>query len=411
MPHRIAADMMVRSVVTVSETSDTYGAMRSLLTHRISQSTMTGPGSRSRGAGDDQRGAVAWLARRARIMVPVALSGAVVGCTTPEPTTTLHTFTGSTMGTSYTVKVVTATARNQLRLDAIADRIQAALDDVDSKMSPYRPSSELSLFNQTRHTKPFSMSPETFDVVRRASELSELTGGALDVTVGPLVDAWGFGPVEPDVLPPDAERLARLRDHIGFMKLELDPVASTIRKTDPELECDLSAVAKGYGVDQVAVVLRADGLTRFMVEVGGEIVASGLNQQSRPWRIAIERPVIDGGVQRVVPLRDQAMATSGDYRNVREVDGRLLSHTIDPRTGWPVAHRLASVSVIADLCVIADGLATALEVLGPEAGYALAVERGWPALFLVRDDAGAISERATPAFEALLEPSTPGPES
>ena len=276
-------------------------------------------------------------------------------------------------------------------------------------MSHYKPSSELSRFNRTRATAPFPVSRETFDVVRHAYELSELTGGALDVTVGPLVNAWGFGPVEPEILPPDAALLARLRDHMGYWKLELDPVASTLRKTDPELECDLSAVAKGYGVDRVAVVLREEGVTRFMVEVGGEIVAVGLNQQGGPWRIAIERPITQGGVRRVVLLSGHAMATSGDYRNVREVEGRLFSHTIDPRTGWPVAHQLASVSVVAELCVVADGLATALQVLGPDHGYALAVERGWAALFLVRDATGAISEVMTPAFEALLDAVTLAP--
>jgi len=364
---------------------------------------------RSPYAGDGPFWAAARLARGELAVVFVALFFAVVGCTTPQPTPVLHTFTGATMGTSYAVKVVTPTGLNQLRLDAIGDRIQTALDDVDSKMSSYQPSSELSRFNRTRHMEPVPMSSGTFDVIRRAAELSALTGGALDVTVGPLVNAWGFGPVEPDVLPPDPALVARLRDHMGFMKLELDPVTSTVRKTDLELECDLSAVAKGYGVDQVAVVLRANGLPRFMVEVGGEVIASGLNQQGRPWRIAVERPVIEGGVQRVVLLRDQAMATSGDYRNVREVDGRLLSHTIDPRTGEPVAHQLASVSVVADLCIDADGLATALEVLGPEEGYALAVERGWPALFLIRDVAGTIAELATPAFEALLEAAASSP--
>ena len=313
------------------------------------------------------------------------------------------------MGTTYAVRIVTADRWDQPRRVRIGDLIQAALDDIESKMSHYRPLSELSRFNQVRATAPFRVSSETFDVVRHAYELSELTGGALDVTVGPLVNAWGFGPAEPDSLPPDPALLARLRDHTGYTKLELHQAASTLRKTDPELECDLSAVAKGYGVDRVAAVLREEGLTRFMVEVGGEIVAVGLNQQGGSWRIAIERPIMEGGVQRVVPLRGQAMATSGDYRNVREVDGQVLSHTIDPRTGRPVAHQLASVSVIAELCVVADGLATALEVLGPDDGYTLAVERGWAALFLVRDDTGAISERATPAFEALLDADTPVP--
>lgn len=348
-------------------------------------------------------------------LLPLALlvwsSVGVSDCAPTETAPALHIFDGATMGTTYAVRVVTADTWDQPRRDRIRDLIQAALDDVESKMSHYRSSSELSRFNQTRATAPFPVSAETFDVVRHAYQLSELTGGALDVTVAPLVNAWGFGPVEPEILPPDAALLARLRDHVGYRKLELDPGASTLRKTDPEIECDLSAVAKGYGVDQVAEVLREEGVTHFMVEVGGEIVAVGLNQQGGPWRIAIERPVMAGGVQRVVLLGGHAMATSGDYRNVREVDGRLLSHTIDPRTGWPIAHQLASVSVVAELCVVADGLATALQVLGPDDGYALAVERGWAALFLVRDDTGAISERATPAFEALLDAATPVPAS
>jgi thiamine biosynthesis lipoprotein len=335
--------------------------------------------------------------------------GALWGCAPTETAPVLHIFDGASMGTTYAVRVVTADNWDQPRRDRIKDLIQAALDDVESKMSHYRSSSELSRFNQTRDTAPFPVSAETFDVVRHAYQLSEWTDGALDVTVGPVVNAWGFGPLEPESLPPDATLLARLRDHVGYTKLELDPGASTLRKTDPEIECDLSALAKGYGVDRVAEVLREEGLTRFMVEVGGEIFAIGLNQRGGPWRIAIERPVLEGGVQRVVPLSGHAMATSGDYRNVREVDGRLLSHTIDPRTGWPVAHQLASVSVVAELCVLADGMATGLQVLGPDDGYALAVERGWAALFLIRDDSGVITERATPAFEALLDAVTPGP--
>ena len=347
---------------------------------------------------------------KAFLLILAALVGSsAAACAPTEVSPALHIFDGTTMGTTYAVRVVTADRWDQPRRVRIGDRIQTALDDIESKMSHYRPSSELSRFNQARVTVPFRVSSETFDVVRHAYELSELTGGALDVTVGPLVNAWGFGPTEPDHLPPDPALLARLRDHTGYTKLELNPAASTIRKTDAELECDLSAVAKGYGADRVAAALREEGLTRFMVEVGGEIVAVGRNQQGGGWRIAIERPIAEGGVQRVVPLSGYAMATSGDYRNVREVDGQLFSHTIDPRTGRPVAHRLASVSVIAELCVVADGLATALEVLGPDEGYALAVEQGWAALFLVRDDTGAISERLTPAFEALLDASALAP--
>ena len=333
---------------------------------------------------------------------------AACACAPAEPGATLHEFGGGTMGTTWAVRVVTVDAWPRAERDRVAGEIQAVLDDVESKMSHYDPSSELSRFNRGRTTRPFPVSAETFEVFRQARRLSELTAGALDVTVAPLVNAWGFGPVEPDRFPPDAGRLSRALEHVGHAGIELDEAASTLRKTDPAIEADLSAVAKGYGVDRVADALRAAGLGRYLVEVGGEIVASGTNQLDGPWRIGIESPVAGGGIQRVVPLRDRAMATSGDYRNRREVDGGWVSHTIDPRTGRPVEHRLASVSVVADTCLAADGLATALEVLGPDDGYALAVERGWAALFLIRGADGAIAERATPVFAALVEVPPPG---
>ena len=312
----------------------------------------------------------------------------------------IEVFDGATMGTTYTVRVVSVEAWSEARRDRVGARIQMALDDVESAMSHYRSDSEVSRFNEARSTEPFALSPATFDVVRTAVELSELSGGALDITVGPLVNAWGFGPTEPEVLPPDEGLLSRLRGRVGISKLELDGALSTIRKVDPLVEWDLSSVAKGYGVDQVAAGLAEEGLTRFMVEVGGEIVASGVNQLNGPWRIGIERPADGGGIERFVLLSGRALATSGDYRNVREVEGRLISHTIDPRTGRPVDHQLASVSVIADTCLRADGLATALEVLGPDDGYALAIERGWAALFLIRDG-DTVTARATPVFDQL----------
>ena len=332
---------------------------------------------------------------------------AACACSPAGPGPAVHEFDGATMGTTWAVRVVTADAWPQAEHDRVGAEMQAALDDVESKMSHYDPSSELSRFNRERTTRPFPVSADTFEVFRQARRLSELTAGALDVTVAPLVDAWGFGPVEPALFPPDAGRLSRAREHVGYAGIELDAEASTLRKADPAVEADLSAVAKGYGVDRVAATLRGAGFRRYLVEVGGEIVAAGTNHLDRPWRIGIESPTAAGGIQRVVPLRDRAMATSGDYRNRREVEGGWVSHTIDPRTGRPVEHRLASVSVIADRCVVADGLATALEVLGPDDGYALAVERGWAALFLVRGEGGAIAERATPSFSAVLASSPP----
>ncbi len=354
------------------------------------------PGARRTAASRDQD--------RPAAAFPLASAGglllAACACAPADSGPVVHAFDGATMGTTYAVRVVTADAWPQAEHDRVGAELQAALDHVESSMSHYDPSSELSRFNRERTTRPFSVSADTFEVFRQARRLSELTAGALDVTVAPLVNAWGFGPVEPDRFPPDAERLSRARERVGYAGIELDAGASALRKAHPAIEADLSAVAKGYGVDRVAAALRAAGFGRYLVEVGGEIVAAGTNQLDRPWRIGIESPVAGGGIHRVVPLRDRAMATSGDYRNRREVEGGWVSHTIDPRTGRPVEHRLASVSVIADRCVVADGLATALEVLGPDDGYALAVERGWAALFLVRGEDGAISERATAAFPA-----------
>ena len=310
------------------------------------------------------------------------------------------------MGTTYTVRAVTGNPWQPSERDRIGALIQSTLDEIEAKMSHYDADSELSRFNRVGGTEPFAVSADTFEVVRLAQEISALTGGALDITVGPLVNAWGFGPSEPVQLPPDPAQLAKLEAHVGYDQLTLDPVFLTLSKKTPGLECDLSAVAKGYGVDRVAEALDEVGVDRFMVEVGGEIATAGLNQQGQPWRIGIESPTAEGGIEMVVPLRDHAMATSGDYRNTREIDGLVVSHTIDPRTGRPVDHQLASVSVIAEHCATADGLATALEVLGPEKGYVLAVRQGWAALFLVRLDDGTVAARTTPAFDRLISESS-----
>ena len=338
------------------------------------------------------------------VLLGLACTGA---CRSAPPTsaTHLHTFEGMTMGTTYTVRTVTGRPWNLSERERIGTLIQSTLDEIEAKMSHYDTNSELSRFNRIQGAAPFTVSADPFEVVRLAQEISVLTGGALDITVGPLVNAWGFGPSEPVQLPPDPGQLARLEARVGYDQLTLDPVLLTLTKKTPGLECDLSAVAKGYGVDRVADVLAEVGVTRFMVEVGGEISAVGLNQQDRPWRIGIERPTAEGGIETVVPLRNHAMATSGDYRNTREIEGQLVSHTIDPRTGRPVDHQLASVSVISEHCAVADGLATALEVLGPEQGYALAVRQGWAALFLVRLDDGTVAARTTPAFDRIISES------
>ena len=198
--------------------------------------------------------------------------------------------------------------------------------------------------------------------------------------------------------------MEELSAFVGYDLLVVDREASTVQKRRKELSVDLSAIAKGHAVDAVAAILGELGLSDYLVEIGGELRANGNGQQGRPWRVAIEWP--DAGQAsktRIIELRDQSIATSGEYRNYYERDGVRVSHTIDPRTGRPVSHELLAVSVLAPYCALADARATALEVLGPAAGYALAIEQGWVALFLIRGEDGRLVERATPAFNQPLE--------
>jgi thiamine biosynthesis lipoprotein len=311
-------------------------------------------------------------------------------------------FSGPTMGTSYSVKLVAP----PLTPDARA-RIAAAIRDrlavVDRLMSTWNPDSELSRFNRHGDLSPFRVSPPTLEVFRIARSVSVLSSGALDVTAGPLIAAWGFGAGASSREPPSAAELARLSPRVGWQRVRIDPASSSLVKTHPETTCDLSAVAKGYAVDLVGRELAALGYADFLVEVGGELKARGHNARGEPWRVAIESPDARGGagIARTVRLRDQAVATSGDYRDFHERDGVRISHIIDPRSGRPIEHGLASVSVVDDAAARADGLATALMVLGPEKGWELAVREGLAAYFMVRDVDGTLTARATPGFEAL----------
>jgi FAD:protein FMN transferase len=317
-----------------------------------------------------------------------------------SPVVETYAFRGATMGTYYSVKVA-AVGLGEARLAEVQATIERELDDVDSKMSTWLEDSELSRFNRHAETTPFALSAATFEVLSAALEVARLAGGAYDVTVAPLVDAWGFG-AEVERPDPSAEEIGRLLERVGYDQLELDAGASTVRKSRPDVHCDLSSIAKGYAVDRVAEALAALGFGDVWVEVGGEVRAAGRNAEGRIWRLGIERPRLEPGtLQRIMPLDGAAVATSGDYRNYRERDGARISHIIDPRTGSPVRHRLASVSVVSARCMIADAWATALMVLGPEDGEQLARRESLAVLFLVREGEG-FGEIMTPAFEALL---------
>lgn len=308
------------------------------------------------------------------------------------------TISGEALGTFYTITVAKSPpGMSEKRARDLAD---ATLDRVNQRMSTYLDDSELSRFNRYDQQAPFHLSQETYEVFKTAQTISAESGGAFDVTVGPLVDAWGFGPA-PLTKPPDDAEVRALLERTGYEKLTLHP-GNTISKTRPDVYCDLSAIAKGYAVDAVAAAFEKAGISRYMIEVGGEIRVAGRNKNDAPWLLGIEAPKPDvRELYAAVRLEQGALATSGDYRNMYEYEGRMVSHTIDPHTGYPVRHTLASASVIHASCTWADGYATALMALGPEKAEAFAREHGLAVMLLIHDaDSGGFKEFSTPQFDA-----------
>jgi thiamine biosynthesis lipoprotein len=315
-------------------------------------------------------------------------------------------FAGDTMGTTYTVKAIRVP--EEVTVEALKTQVDQLLADINRQMSTYDPASELSRFNRRQTTEWVDASPELLTVLEAAMQVSRLSDGAFDVTVGPLVNLWGFGPQRgDDQVPPDAavaEALAR----VGYERVHLRTSPGAIRKERADVYVDLSAIAKGYAVDRIADYLDSRGIVNYLVEIGGELRGRGQNPQSTAWRIAIERPSPgERAIQRIVELADRGIATSGDYRNFFQLDGKRYSHTIDPRTGRPVRHELASVTVLNDSAMEADAMATALLVMGPERGFRLAQQQELAALFIViekesLDSLGSFKEMATREFEQYL---------
>jgi len=340
-----------------------------------------------------------------RFVIGVALCCAlIVGWIVVRPggdKSGFHHFTGETMATTYSIKIVDKLQRPGAR-DAMKRAVAGELDLVNMTMSGFNKDSELYRFNKTRTTDPFPMSNSALEVIDAALRLSESTGGAYDVTVGPLVRFWGFTERRPLEKMPTEEEIAEVRSRIGWDKIVLDPKGGKIRKLQPDIEIDLSSIAKGAAVDSVAVALQAYKHKNYMVEIGGEVRCRGVNRSGAPWRVGIEAPT-EGKreIFEVIELTDVSMATSGDYRAFYEIDGRRISHTLDPRTGRPIEHGLASVTVVHEKCLVADGLATALMVLGPKEGFEMAQKEGLRALFITRGPDGALVDRATSGFEKM----------
>jgi thiamine biosynthesis lipoprotein len=346
------------------------------------------------------------LDRRARWLLPiflVLLTVLSIHRYTQTPHTDVYVMRGAAMGTSWSLKIAGAelSPEDEKRLGNL---VSTRLARIDKLMSTWDPQSELGRFNAHEAEKKFRISRETREVLTIAKEVHELSGGAFDVTVGPLVSAWGFGAGAPEgpPPPPTLAELEEARALVGFPRVALDGLGR-LYKQFPGVELDFSAVAKGYAVDFVAEGLEKLGYADFLFELGGELRSRGTHEDGSPWRVAVEEPQVEGrAIHAIVRLEDASMATSGDYRSFYERDGQRFSHTIDPRSGRPVEHGLASVSVVHPEAARADALATALNVLGPQEGLALARAEGIAAYFITRVGEG-FEVSMTDSFRALLE--------
>ncbi|CAB1061117.1 FAD:protein FMN transferase (EC @ FAD:protein FMN transferase (EC, NqrBC-associated [Olavius sp. associated proteobacterium Delta 1] len=313
-----------------------------------------------------------------------------------------HLIQGRTMGTTYHVNVV---AGNFQSIAGLKETIDARLVEINGSMSTYQRDSEISRFNDMKQAgQAFEISADFLQVMMTAKTIFELSEGAWDGTVNPLVELWGFGRAGPKRAPPPKQEIAALLNNIGFENIEISQNASLLKKRR-SLTLDLSSIAKGYGVDQVADIVHQAGFTDYLVEIGGEIFASGKRQDGNMWRIGINRPRQDAAfdeVYKVVDLYNKAFATSGDYRNFYEVEGVRYSHIIDPRTGYPVSNGVVSVSIIADNCTLADGLATAVMVMGTEKGLDL-INRleGVEGLIIIEKPNGSLGAYYSKRFEVV----------
>ena len=338
-----------------------------------------------------------------RVFIPLSLSQ-------PDPVPAdapTESLGGQTMGTSWSVKLIRPP---HLALETIRDGIQQQLDLVIAQMSTWSASSDLSRYNQSEagswQALPVpSVPPVHFlRVLDCALDVAERSGGAYDPSIGPLVNLWGFGPGPVRSEAPDAAALAQAQARCGWQRVRIDRARNALLQPGG-LYLDFSSIAKGYAVDLVAEYLRGIGVSSHLVEVGGELRGHGVKADGQPWWVGLEKPPAptgsEPGMQGVVALHDLALATSGDYRRYFEHAGTRYSHTIDPRTAQPIAHALASVTVLHADCMTADAWATALMVLGDEDGLALALEVGLAALFVRRDGAG-FRESMTPAMQAML---------
>ncbi|WP_394131245.1 FAD:protein FMN transferase [Shewanella maritima] len=299
--------------------------------------------------------------------------------------TKLVSLSGNTMGTTYSIKVVPSERLPQPQL--LQAEIDLALEAVNNQMSTYRPNSELTRFNQLNPGQSLPISADTAYVINEAIRLYDVTDGALDVTLGPLINLWGFGEDSKPTKVPTQNKIDIAKTQMGMDGFSLH--SGSLKKSHPALKINLSAIAKGFGVDKVANILNKYQVSGYLVEIGGELSVKGVKADGTPWRIAVEKPNSQGArIQQVIEPGTMAVATSGDYRNYFEENGERFSHLIDPRNGYPIKHNLASATVLHPSSMTADAYATAMMVLGTQASLDLAQKQDLPVMLIEKAEQG-----------------------
>lgn len=323
----------------------------------------------------------------------LALMGMLSACGSGD---SLESFSGPTMGSTYSIKYVRHAGLPAP--DEVRVQVEQILADVDLRMSTYRSDSDIERFNALPANRCQAMPASILELVRVGEQLSVQSDGSYDLTVEPLLNLWGFGPQAREEKVPTAEALAEARQRVGHQHLRID--GDTLCK-DAAVEVDFNSIAAGYTVDTIASRLEAMGIHDYLAEATGELKAAGKKPDGSPWRIALEEPRDDRQVaERVIVVDGYGLSTSGDYRNYFEQGGQRFSHTFDARTGAPVSHALASVTVIHPSALMADGLSTLLLILGPERGWDFAEKHDIGAFFVIRADTGFVT-RSSHAFERL----------
>ncbi len=340
------------------------------------------------------------LCRYCHLIITVLLLTLFSGCQQEKTIETIH-LSGQTMGTTWSVAMLLKPGRTDAAV--LKQLLQNRLDQINRLMSTYDQTSEISRFNNQASTGWFAISADTAEVIELSLAISRLTGGAFDISVGPLVELWGFGASDRSENIPSEEQINKSLALVGYENIRLRRQPAAISKQIPELRIDLSAVAKGYAVDALAEILGQQGVGNYLVEIGGELKIAGHRGDGAPWQIAIEKP-LEGvrGVATIFPLTDIALATSGNYRNFYLQDGQRYAHTLDPVSGKPARHKLASVTVLDQTCARADALATALMVMGEEQGRQLC-EKNHIAAYLLIHEKSSLSVYVSPAFQMFVK--------